>query len=150
MSSSIDTRLTPGQRLGRGVKYTAAGPVYLAQGLLGVGLSGVRSTAAWAGERYRQRRELSEKFGTELSEKFGTELSERLEAAQEAAQEAVANLPEALEKVRTRGRRRPLLLAAAGPAVLAAGGLAFFLIRRSSRPEEPPVRPPSVEVSPQP
>jgi len=142
MSSSIDTRLTPGQRLGRGVKYTAAGPVYLAQGLLGVGLSGVRSTAAWAGERYRQRRELSEKFGTELSE--------RLEAAQEAAQEAVANLPEALEKVRTRGRRRPLLLAAAGAAVLAAGGLAFFLIRRSSRPEEPPVRPPSVEVSPQP
>ncbi|KAB7754608.1 hypothetical protein MPHL21000_15790 [Mycolicibacterium phlei DSM 43239 = CCUG 21000] len=134
MSSSIDTRLTPGQRLGRGVKYTAAGPVYLAQGLLGVGLSGVRSTAAWAGERYRQRRELSE----------------RLEAAQEAAQEAVANLPEALEKVRTRGRRRPLLLAAAGAAVLAAGGLAFFLIRRSSRPEEPPVRPPSVEVSPQP
>lgn len=142
MSSSIDTRLTPGQRLGRGVKYTAAGPVYLAQGLLGVGLSGVRSTAAWAGERYRQRRELSGKFGTELSE--------RLEAAQEAAQEAVANLPEALEKVRTRGRRRPLLLAAAGAAVLAAGGLAFFLIRRSSRPEEPPVRPPSVEVSPQP
>ncbi|KXW60065.1 hypothetical protein MPHL43072_01450 [Mycolicibacterium phlei DSM 43072] len=116
------------------MKYTAAGPVYLAQGLLGVGLSGVRSTAAWAGERYRQRRELSE----------------RLEAAQEAAQEAVANLPEALEKVRTRGRRRPLLLAAAGAAVLAAGGLAFFLIRRSSRPEEPPVRPPSVEVSPQP
>ncbi|EID09353.1 cell wall synthesis protein CwsA [Mycolicibacterium phlei] len=138
MSSSIDTRLTPGQRLGRGVKYTAAGPVYLAQGLLGVGLSGVRSTAAWAGERYRQRRELSEKFGTELSERL------------EAAQEAVANLPEALEKVRTRGRRRPLLLAAAGAAVLAAGGLAFFLIRRSSRPEEPPVRPPSVEVSPQP
>ncbi|MBF4192907.1 hypothetical protein MHAEM_12735 [Mycolicibacterium phlei] len=120
------------------MKYTAAGPVYLAQGLLGVGLSGVRSTAAWAGERYRQRRELSEKFGTELSERL------------EAAQEAVANLPEALEKVRTRGRRRPLLLAAAGAAVLAAGGLAFFLIRRSSRPEEPPVRPPSVEVSPQP
>ncbi|MGV0849209.1 cell wall synthesis protein CwsA [Mycolicibacterium phlei] len=134
MTSSTDTRLTSGQRLGRGLRYTAVGPVYVVRGLLGLGLSGAQSTAAWAGERYRRRGELAEQLSTELA----------------VAQEVVANLPQALQKARTRRRRRPLLLAGVGAAVVAAGGLAFFVIRRSSRPEESSVRPPSVEVEPRP
>jgi len=94
--ASTATVLTPGRRLSRGLKYTVAGPVDIARGLLGLGCTGARKSAAWVSAR----------------------------------------------------RRRPVLAALGIAAVLAGGGLAFFMIRRSARPEEPPVRPPSVDVAP--
>jgi hypothetical protein len=144
MSSKTDARLTPSQRLSRGLKYSAVGPVDVTWGALGLGLDGAQSSAAWVGNRYRRGR-------------VTRQLSDDLSAAQEAiaqelaaAQEVVSNLPQALQEARrSRRRRRPLLIAAVGVVVLAAGAVAFSIIRRSSQPEPSPL-PPSVEVSPKP
>ena len=140
MSSKTDVRLTPGERLTRGLKYTAVGPVDVTRGALGVGLHSAQSSAAWIGDRYRRAR-----------------VARNLAAAQEtiahelaAAQEVVANLPQALQDARhPKRRRRPLLLAAVAAAVLAGGAVAFSIVRRSSRPEPSP-RPPSVDAPPRP
>jgi len=144
MSSKTDARLTPSQRLSRGLKYSAVGPVDVTWGALGLGLDGAQSSAAWVGNRYRRSR-------------VARQLSDDLSAAQEAiaqelaaAQEVVSNLPQALQEARrSRRRRRPLLIAAVGVVVLAGGAVAFSIIRRSSQPEPSPL-PPSVEVSPKP
>jgi hypothetical protein len=149
MSSKTDARLTPSQRLSRGLKYSAVGPVDVTWGALGLGLNGAQSSAAWVGNRYRRGR-------------VARQLSDDLSAVQEAiaqelaaAQEVVSNLPSALLDARgggarrSRRRRRPLLLAALGAVVLAGGAVAFTIIRRSSQPEPSPL-PPSVEVSPKP
>lgn len=144
MSSSTDSRLTSGQRLGRGLKYSALGPVDVTRGVLGLGFNGAHSSASWVGDRYRRGR-LKEQLSKDLAavqETIGEELA--------AAQEVAAGLPQALKKARARRRRRPLLFATLGVAVLAGGAVAFSVIRRSSRPEEPSVRPPSVEVAPRP
>jgi Cell wall synthesis protein CwsA len=144
MSSSTDSRLTSGQRLGRGLKYTALGPVDVTRGALGLGVSGAHSSASWVGDRYRRGR-LKEQLSKDLAavqETLGEEFA--------AAQEVVSNLPQSLKKARARRRRRPLLWVALGAATLAGGAVAFSLIRRSSRAEEAPVRPPSVEVTPRP
>jgi hypothetical protein len=53
MSLKPDVRLSPTQRFGRGLKYTALGPVDLTRGTLGIGLDSVQSTASWARKRYR-------------------------------------------------------------------------------------------------
>jgi hypothetical protein len=149
MSSKTDARLTPSQRLSRGLKYSAVGPVDVTWGALGLGLNGAQSSAAWVGNRYRRGR-------------VARQLSDDLSAAQEAiaqelaaAQEVVSNLPSALLDARgggarrSRCRRRPLLLAALGAVVLAGGAVAFTIIRRSSQPEPSPL-PPSVDVAPKP
>ncbi|MGV0719846.1 cell wall synthesis protein CwsA [Mycolicibacterium elephantis] len=143
MGTKTEERLTPGQRLGRGLKYSAVGPVDVTRGALGLGLSGAQSSAHWVGERYRQGR-LKEQLSKELAaaqEVIGSELA--------AAQEVVAGLPQALTKARARRRRRPLLLAALGVVVLAGGAVAFSIVRRSTQPEPSPL-PPSVEVAPKP
>jgi len=133
MSSKTVDRLTPSQRLGRGLKYSAVGPVDVTRGAVGVGVDSVRSSAAWVGNRY-QRGRVSRQLKNDLA----------------AAQDVVANLPEAFEKARrSRRRRRPLLLAGIGVMVLAGGAVAFTIIRRSSQPEPSPL-PPSVEVTPKP
>jgi hypothetical protein len=144
MSSKTDIRLTPSQRLTRGLKYTAVGPVDVTRGALGLGVHSAQSSAAWVGDRYRRGRVTSQ-------------LSKDLAAAQEsiaqelaAAQEVVSNLPQALQEARrSKRRRRPLLLAALGAVVLAGGAVAFSIVRRSSQPEPSP-RPPSVDVTPKP
>jgi Cell wall synthesis protein CwsA len=144
MSSKTDTRLTPSQRLSRGLKYTAVGPVDVTWGALGLGLNGAQSSAAWVGNRYRRGR-------------VTTQLSSDLAAAQQAiaqelaaAQEVVSSLPQALQEARrARRRRRPLLVVAVGAVVLAGGAVAFSIVRRSSQPEPSP-RPPSVDVAPKP
>jgi Cell wall synthesis protein CwsA len=144
MSSKTDVRLTPSQRLARGLKYSAVGPVDVTWGTLGLGLNGAQSSAAWIGNRYRRGR-------------VSNQLSKDLAAAQEtiaqelaAAQEVVSNLPQALQEARRpRRRRRPLVLAALGVLALAGGAVAFSIIRRSSQPEPSP-RPPSVDVAPKP
>lgn len=137
MSSKTEIRLTSGQRLGRGLRYTAVGPVDVTRGALGVGLHSVASSAAWVGNQYRRSR-----------------IKDQLEAAQEtiaqelaAAQDVVADLPSAFQKARSRRRRRPLLLAALGVVTLAGGAVAFSIIRRSTQPEPSPLAP-SVEVAP--
>ncbi|HEX2286262.1 MAG TPA: cell wall synthesis protein CwsA [Mycobacterium sp.] len=143
MSSKTDARLTPGQRLTRGLRYSAVGPVDVTWGALGLGLDGARSSGAWVGNRYRRGR-------------VKDQLSKDLAAAQEtiaqelaAAQEVVSSLPQALQKARARRRRRPLILAAVGAVALVGGAVAFSIIRRSSQPEPSPL-PPSVEVAPKP
>jgi Cell wall synthesis protein CwsA len=147
MSSKTDARLTPSQRLTRGLKYTAVGPVDVTLGALGLGLGGAQSSAAWVGNRYRQGR---------VKDQLSRDLASAQETiAQElaAAQEVVSNLPSALQKARARRRRRPLLLAAVGVVALAGGAVAFSIIRRSSRPEPSAAsqsRPPSVDVAPKP
>jgi hypothetical protein len=143
MSSMTDSRLTPSQRLTRGLKYTAVGPVDVTRGVLALGFDGAQSSAAWVGDRYRRGRAKGQ-------------WSKDLAAAQEtiaqelaAAQEVVSGLPQALQKARARRRRRPLLLAALGVVALAGGAVAFSIVRRSSQPEPSPL-PPSVEVAPKP
>ncbi|MCH9732028.1 MAG: cell wall synthesis protein CwsA [Actinomycetia bacterium] len=144
MSSNTEDRLTPSQRLGRGLKYSTVGPVDLTWGALGVGLESARSSATWAGDRYR-RGQVARQLKADLAsarDGVGAEIS--------AAQEVVANLPATLEKARrAHSRHQTLLLAGIGVAVLAGGAVAFVVIRRSSQPEPSPL-PPSVEVAPKP
>ena len=140
MSSKTDARLTPGQRLSRGLKYTAVGPVDVTRGTVGLSWQGAHSAASSLRERLEKSR-----------------LAKELEDAQEtiaqeiaAAQEVLANLPQAIADARKPKRRpRPLVLAAAGVAVIAVGAVAFSIVRRSMQPEPSP-RPPSVEVTPKP
>jgi Cell wall synthesis protein CwsA len=148
MSSKTDARLTPSQRLSRGLKYSAVGPVDVTWGALGLGLNGAQSSAAWVGNRYRRGRVASQ-LTKDLAVAQAT-----IAAELAAAQEVVSNLPQALQEARrSRRRRRPLLLAAVGAVVLAGGAVAFSIIRRSSRPEPSAAsqsRPPSVDVNPKP
>jgi hypothetical protein len=144
MSSKTVDRLTPGRRLGRGLKNSAVGPVDVTVGAVGVGIGSVRSSAAWVGNRYRRGR-AAKQLKADL-----VAAQDAIAAEISAAQEAVAGLPEALDKARrSRGRRRPLLLAGIGVAVLAGGAATFSIIRRSSQPEPSPL-PPSVDVTPKP
>ncbi|MCG7594201.1 cell wall synthesis protein CwsA [Mycobacterium sp. PSTR-4-N] len=135
MSSKTRVRLTPSQRLSRGLKYSTVGPVDITRGAVGIGVDSVRSSASWVGQRYRS---------SQVAQQLKDELA--------AAQEAVANLPETLENLRApkKRRRRPrLLVVAVGVAVLAGGAAAFSIARRSTQPEPSPL-PPSVEVTPKP
>lgn len=58
MSEQVETRLTPRERLTRGLAYSAVGPVDVTRGLLelgvGLGLQSARSTAAGLRRRYRK------------------------------------------------------------------------------------------------
>jgi Cell wall synthesis protein CwsA len=145
MSAKADHRLTPRERLTRGLTYSALGPVDVTRGVVGLGVHSAQSTASELRRRYRQGR-----------------LAREIDAAQEtiaqelaAAQEVVANLPQALQDARRSQRRRskrPLLIAGAAVLALAAGAAAFSIVRRSLHRErpEPSPRPPSVDVQPRP
>jgi hypothetical protein len=162
MSSKANARLTPSQRLSRGLKYSAVGPADVTRGVLGLGLNGAQSSAAWVGNRYRRgkvanqlRKDLGRALGV-LPWQAGGPPARGGEtiAAELAAAQVVSNLPQALQEARrSRRRRRPLLLAAVGAVVLAGGAVAFSIIRRSSQPEPSAAsqsRPPSVDVTPKP
>ena len=140
MSSRTDIRLAPRERLARGLKYSAVGPVDITRGVVGLSADSVQSTAAELRRRYQAgqwRKELAEAQQT-----IAQELA--------AAQEIVAQLPHTLQDTRgPRCHRRPWLLAAIGVLAVAGGAVAFSIVRRSSRPEPSP-RPPSVEVEPKP
>ncbi len=148
MSSKTDDRLTSGQRLTRGLKYSAVGPVDVTLGTLGLGLRSAQSSAAWVGDRYRKgkvRDQLSNDLAT-AQDAIAQEIA--------AAQEVVSNLPQALQEARkSRRRRRALIFVALGVVTLAGGAVAFSIIRRSSAPEPSAAsqsRPPSVDVAPKP
>jgi hypothetical protein len=140
MTLNTDARLTPGQRLSRGLRYTALGPVDLTRGTVGLSWQGAHSAAGGLRQRFEKSR-----------------LAKEIEEAQEtiageiaAAQEVLANLPQIIADARKPKRRpRPLVLAAAGVALIAVGGVTFSIVRRSMQPEPSP-RPPSVEVTPKP
>jgi Cell wall synthesis protein CwsA len=135
MSSKADVRLSPGQRLSRGLRYTAVGPVDVTRGTVGLSWQGAHSAA----NSVRQRLERSR-------------LARELEDAQEtisneiaAAQEVLSHLPQAIADARRpKHRPRPWVLAVAGVGLIAVGAVTFSIVRRSMEPESSP-RPPSVE-----
>ncbi|BBY44943.1 cell wall synthesis protein CwsA [Mycolicibacterium celeriflavum] len=135
MSSKTDVRLTPGERLSRGLKYTAVGPVDVTRGALGLGITGAQSSAEWVGERYRRGR-------------LKAQLSEDLATAQEIVSQALLGASPA-RTAKSKLRRRRLVLIGVGVAAVAGGAVAFSIVRRSTQPEPSPL-PPSVEVAPRP
>jgi Cell wall synthesis protein CwsA len=137
MGAKNHIRLTPRERLSRGLTYTAVGPVDVTRGVVGLSVHSAQAGASSLRRRYQEGR-----------------LARDIQSAQEAlvhelaaAQEVVTGLPEALAQARRSQRRkpRPWVLAGAAAVVLAAGGAAFSIIRRSSQPEPSPL-PPSVDV----
>ena len=140
MSSKTDTRLTPRERLSRGLKYSTVGPVDVTRGTVGLSWQGAHSAASGLRQRLEKSR---------LAKELG-DAQEAIAAEIAAAQEVLANLPQTIADARKPKRRpRPLVLAAAGVAMIAVGAVAFSIIRRSMQPEPSP-RPPSVEVTPKP
>jgi hypothetical protein len=140
MSSKTDVRLTPSQRLGRGLKYTAVGPVDVTRGTVGLSLQGAQSAVSTLRRRLDKNR-LAKELG-DAQEAIAAELA--------AAQEVLTNLPAVIADARKpKRRRRPLLLVAVGAVVLAGGAVAFTIVRRSMQPEPSPL-PPSVDVAPKP
>lgn len=144
MRAKAEDRLTPRERLARGLTYSTLGPLDLTRGVAGLSVQSARSTAEQLRRRYREGR-----------------LARDLAAAQEtlaqelaAAQEVVTGLPQALQDARRAQRRgkRPWIIAGVAGAVLAGGAAAFSIVRRSVRekPQEPQSRPPSVDVQPRP
>lgn len=144
MSAKTAPRLTPRQRLARGLTNSAVGPVDVTRGVVGLGVQSAQSTASELRRRYQAGR-----------------LAREIAAAQEAlaqelaaAQEVVTGLPQALQDARRSKRRgkRPWVIAGAAALVLGGGAVAFSVVRRSMRPdrEEQSPRPPSVEVQPRP
>jgi hypothetical protein len=140
MSSKTDVRLTPSQRLGRGLKYSAVGPVDVTRGTVGLSVQGAQSAAARI-RRNIEKSRLAQELG-DAQESIAQELA--------AAQEVIASLPAVIADARKpKHKRRPLLLVAVGAAVLAGGAVAFSIVRRSMQPEPSPL-PPSVDVTPKP
>jgi hypothetical protein len=141
MSAKNNTRLSPRQRLSRGLTYTAVGPVDVTRGIVGLGAHSAHAGASSLRRRYREGR-LARDLQT-AQETLAQELA--------AAQEVVSGLPEALQQARRSRRRgpRPWVLAGVAVAVLAGGAAAFSIARRSMR-REPSSLPPSVDVQPRP
>ncbi|MGO9151657.1 cell wall synthesis protein CwsA [Mycobacterium sp.] len=141
MSAEAAAKLTPRERLARGLTYSAVGPVDVTRGVVGLGVHSAQSTASQVRRRYQQGRVARELAAAQ--ETIAQELA--------AAQEVVANLPQALQQARKKQRhgKRPWVIAGAAVAVLAVGAVSFSIVRRSKRPEPSP-RPPSVDVQPRP
>jgi hypothetical protein len=143
MSAKTGSRLTPRERLARGLTYSAVGPVDVTRGVVGLGVHGAQSTASGLRRRYREGR-----LARDITAAQGT-LAQELAAAQEV----VSGLPQALQDARRAQRRgrRPWVIAGAAVVVLAGGAVAFSIVRRSVRSDgEPSPRPPSVDVQQRP
>lgn len=54
MSTDTDARLTPAQRVSRGLKYSVVGPVEVTRGTLALGLNSAATSAAWLGRQIRE------------------------------------------------------------------------------------------------
>lgn len=137
-------RLTPTQRLARGLKHSTTGPVDVTRGAVGVVFASTRSSTTWVGNRYRRGR-----IKDQLSKDLAT-AQEAIAGELAAAQDVVANIPQAFQAARkTKRRPKPLLVVGAGVAVIAVGAVTFSIVRRSTQPEPSPL-PPSVDVAPRP
>lgn len=134
MTASTETRLSSGQRLARGLARTAAGPVDITRGTLGLGAQSVAATVCGIRRQYRNGK---------LRKELHRELA--------AAQGVIAGLPEAFQEARVHrhASRRPWVIAGAVAATLVVGAAAFSLVRRKSRREDSQL-PPSVQVEPKP
>lgn len=141
MSARNHTRLTPQQRLSRGLTYTVVGPVDVTRGLVGLGAHSAQAGASSVRRRYQEGR-LARDLQT-AQENLAQELA--------AAQEVVSGLPQALQQARRAQRRgkRPWVIAGVVVALLAGGAAAFSIARRSMHREPSPL-PPSVDVQPRP
>ena len=139
MSAKNDTRLTPRQRLTRGLAATATGPVDVTRGVVGLGVHSAQAGASSLRRRYREGQ-----LARDLRNAQDALLQELA-----AAQEVVTGLPDAFQQARRSHRRRPRpwVLAGAAAVVLAGAAAAFSIVRRSSL-KEPSQLPPSVEVEP--
>jgi hypothetical protein len=142
MGRKSETKLTSQERLARGLRYTAIGPVDITRGAVGVTAQSARSATSELRARYREAR---------LAERAAL-LQEGLLDEAAAVKEVVANLPQALQDARKgthRRRRRLFIFGGIGLATVVGGAVAFTIVRRSSQPE-PSALPPSVEVAPKP
>ena len=79
MSVKTDARLSPGQRLSRGLRYTAVGPVDVTRGTVGLSVAGAQSAAAGLRQRIEKSR-LAKELVQELEEAQGTIAAELAEA----------------------------------------------------------------------
>ena len=135
MGRKTETALTPNQRLARGLRYSAVGPVDVTRGALGVGAQSARSAA------------------TELHRRYQEAQLARNAAADDAGpvQQLVAGLPQVIQGVRTaeRRHRRLWVFGTLGVLTVVGGAVAFRLVRRSAQPESSTLSP-AVEVTPRP
>jgi Cell wall synthesis protein CwsA len=97
MGAKNHIRLTPRERLSRGLAYTAVGPVDVTRGVVGLSVHSAQAGASSLRRRYQEGR-----------------LARDIRSAQEAlvhelaaAQEVVTGLPEALAQARRSQRRKP-------------------------------------------
>lgn len=142
MRTKAETRLTPRERLTRGLTYSAVGPVDVTRGVVGLGVHSAQSAASDLRRRYREGR-----LSKEIAAAQGAIAQELA-----AAQEVVANLPQVFQEARQSPRhhsKRPWIIGGAAVAIVATGAVAFSIVRRSTRPDPSPL-PPSVDVQPRP
>ena len=97
MRAKNHIRLTPRERLGRGLTYTAVGPLDVTRGVVGLSVHSAQAGASSLRRRYQEGR-----------------LARDIQSAQEAlvqelaaAQEVVTGLPEALAQARRSQGRKP-------------------------------------------
>ena len=150
MSTDSPTQLTPAKRLTRGLTNTAAGPVDITRGTLGLVAQSVAATYGGLRQQYRKskaRKELRKEVAA-AQELVGREFAE----VKDAVQVAVHTLPQSFSDTGTelrKSRRKGLVIAGAG-LLLVAGGAAAFAKARASRQPEPSALPPSVDIAPSP
>jgi hypothetical protein len=141
MSRKTEPRLTSRERLTRGLRYTAVGPVDVTRGAIGISMHSAQSTAADLRRRYEKARVARQVAAAK----------DGLAREASAVQQVVSGLPQALQDARKaqhrRRRRRLAIFGALGVATVVGGAVAFTIVRRSSQPE-PSALPPSVEVAP--
>ncbi|KKC05547.1 cell wall synthesis protein CwsA, partial [Mycobacterium nebraskense] len=87
MSAKAESRLTPRERLARGLTYSTLGPVDVTRGVVGLGVQSAQSTASQIRRKYQEGR-LAQELAT-AQEALAQELA--------AAQDVVAGLPQALQ-----------------------------------------------------
>src|SRR6201994_1304880 len=99
MGAKNNIRLTPRERLSRGLTYTAVGPVDVTRGIVGLGAHSAQAGASSLRRRYQEGR-LARDLQT-AQETLAQELA--------AAQEVVSGLPQALQQARRsqRGGKPP-------------------------------------------
>ncbi|KAA8966488.1 cell wall synthesis protein CwsA [Mycobacterium sp.] len=137
MTATDDTRLTPRQRLTRGLRYSAVGPVDLTRGLVGLGVHSAQAGTSTLRRRYRDRR-----LAAELQS-----ARDAVTAELAAARQVVATLPQGRHPARRscHAGRRMWVITGIVAVALSGGAVAWSMVRRSARQDSSP-RPPSVDV----
>lgn len=144
MSHATEVRLTPAERLSRGLRYSAVGPIDVTRGAVGISTNSARSVAA---DLCRISSELRSRYRDAKLSRQATDAQQVVAREAAAIRQAVADLPQALPP--GRRRRRLLIFGSLGLLTVLGGAVAFFKVRRSRQPE-PSALPPSVDVVPKP